>query len=152
MRIGFSHYKPEKTPSSSTVVLPPFPSSATVYVASPPPPSLGRLLPIPRASPSSCSFSIFTSRSRFLPSSHNSLFYPPSLPTRGRMATCQLQLAIAAAYLDRGMEEKQKKKKKEKKKVEEEWDRRVGSTGAAQRGTSRNPERRNFVPRERRRL
>ena len=67
------------------------------------------------------------------------------------MATCQLQLAIAAAYLDRGMEEKQKKKKKEKKKVEEEWDRRVGSTGAAQRGTSRNPERRNFVPRERRR-
>lgn len=46
------------------------------------------------------------------------------------MATCQLQLAIAAAYLDRGMEEEQKKK--ERKKVEEEErDRRFGSTGAA---------------------
>lgn len=109
-------------------------------------------LPLPRAGPSSCSFSIFTSRSRFLPCptpspphppSHRSLFYPSSLPPRGRMATCQLQLAIAAAYLDRGMEEEEEEEEeqKEKKKVEEERDRRIGSTGAAPRGTSRNPER-----------
>lgn len=40
------------------------------------------------------------------------------------MATCQLQLAIAAAYLDRGMEEEEEEQKEEKK-IEEERDRRV---------------------------
>lgn len=102
MRIGFSHYKSEKT-SSSTVVLPSPPLPSSLFF---------------RLHLSACplhphSFSIFTSRAR-------SLSLLPPLPhrhrLRGRMAACQLQLAIAAAYLRR--KGKKKKRREEKKRRE----------------------------------
>lgn len=94
MRIGFSHYKPEKTSSSSTVVLPPF----------------RRLRPSTSSScthPTPCSFSIFTSRAHSPP--RPSLAFLPLVAAvvAWLRASCssQLQLHISA--------QTEKKKKRE---------------------------------------
>lgn len=94
MRIGFSHYKPEKTSSSSTVVLPPFrrlrPSTSSPCTHPPP-----------------CSFSIFTSRAHSPP--RPSLAFLPlvAAAVAWLRASCssQLQLHISA--------QTEKKKKRE---------------------------------------
>lgn len=116
MRIGFSHYKPEKTSSSSTVVLPPFrrlrPSTSSPCTHPPP-----------------CSFSIFTSRAHSPP--RPSLAFLPlvAAAVAWLRASCssQLQLHISAQT------EKKKKEGRRKRRTR----RRVGSTGAVRR-TSRN--------------
>lgn len=94
----------------------PFPPSATVYVLSLYPSSSVQLfhfhLSRPFPSPPFARFS--TTRCR-----------------RGRMAACQLQLAIAAAYLGPDREEKKEGRRKRRTR------RRVGSTGAVRR-TSRD--------------
>lgn len=94
MRIGFSHYKPEKTSSSSTVVLPPFrclrPSTSSSCTH-----------------PTPCSFSIFTSRTHSPP--RPSLAFLPlvAAAVAWLRASCssQLQLHISA--------QTEKKKKRE---------------------------------------
>lgn len=104
MRIGFSHYKPEKTPSSSTVVLPPFrrlrPSTSSPCTHPPP-----------------CSFSIFTSRAHSPP--RPSLAFLPlvAAAVAWLRASCssQLQLHISAQT-----EKEKKKEGRRKRRTREE--------------------------------
>lgn len=64
-----------------------------------------------------------------------SLFFPSPHRhrLRGRMAACQLQLAIAAAYLRREREKKENERKEKRRKEKERKDRGAGSAGAIER-------------------
>lgn len=120
MRIGFSHYKPEKT-SSSTVVLP-LPSPPLLFLFS--------------SSPQLFHFHL--SRS-FLPFFHPLIAIASAVAWLRASCSSQLQLHISdekGKKKSKGKERKGKRRKEEKrkgKKREETWDRGVGSAGAIER-------------------